>query len=288
MTQFLKNILVIFTIILMTANGTNAQSPVADPQLVLAPSNPYTKIDHSTMRCQYRQTIVNDPRNPEKSTRENIMLLQIGKDVSRYSDIKKIMGDSLMLALEKQGADNNTIIRKLLPLERGRSSEVILKNYPNGKITFTNYLMASYLYEEVYKSPNWKLGQDTTTILGYPCRLATTNFRGRNYRAWFAPDIPVDDGPWKLRGLPGLILKATDDKNEVSFECISIEKVSWQDDIYLSNPNLGYIRTSKSAYEKLVRDFQENPAGYIQPVLQTELPASAKRKRAYNPIELSE
>lgn len=78
------------------------------------------------MRCQYRQTIVNDPLNPEKSIRENIMLLQIGKDVSRYSDIKKIMGDSLMLALEKQGADNNTIIRKLLPLDRGRSSEVIL------------------------------------------------------------------------------------------------------------------------------------------------------------------
>ena len=193
-----------------------------------------------------------------------------------------------MLALEKQGVDNNTIIRKLLPLERGRSSEVILKNYPKGKITFTNYLMASYLYEEVYKSPHWKLGRDTTTILGYPCRLATTSFRGRNYRAWFAPDIPVDNGPWKLRGLPGLILKATDDKNEVSFECISIEKVSWEDDIYLSNPNLGYIRTSKSAYEKLVCDFQENPAGYIQPVLQTELPASAKRKRAYNPIDLSE
>ncbi len=274
-------------VIILATTKVNAQSPVAEPQLVLAPSNPYTKIDHSTMRCQYRQTIVNDPRNPEKSTRENIMLLQIGKDVSRYSDIKKIMGDSLMLALEKQGADNN-IIRKLLPLERGRSSEVILKNYPKGKITFTNYLMASYLYEEVYKAPNWKLGRDTTPILGYPCRLATTSFRGRNYRAWFAPDIPVDDGPWKLRGLPGLILKATDDKNEVSFECISIEKVSCQDDIYLSNPNLGYIRTAKSAYEKLVRDFQENPAGYIQPVLQTELPASAKRKRAYNPIELSE
>ena len=54
----------------------------------------------------------------------------------------------------------------------------------------------------------WKISKESQKILGYTTYKATTKFRGRNYTAWFAPDIPYNYGPWKLSGLPGLILKA--------------------------------------------------------------------------------
>lgn len=44
-------------------------------------------------------------------------------------------------------------------------------------------------------------------IGGYICTKAIARFRGRNYIAWFTPQIPLPYGPWKLIGLPGLILK---------------------------------------------------------------------------------
>jgi GLPGLI family protein len=64
---------------------------------------------------------------------------------------------------------------------------------------------------------DWELLSDTMTILKQKCYAAKTHFRGRNYKAFYAPSIPLPDGPWKFGGLPGLILKISslDEENIV-------------------------------------------------------------------------
>lgn len=57
----------------------------------------------------------------------------------------------------------------------------------------------------------WEITKESKKILGYTTYKATTKFRGRDYIAWFAPDLSYNYGPWKLHGLPGLILKADTD-----------------------------------------------------------------------------
>jgi GLPGLI family protein len=47
--------------------------------------------------------------------------------------------------------------------------------------------------------------------------------RGRDYTVWFAPDIPVSAGPWKLWGLPGLIVEARSDDGRVYFVLTSLQ-----------------------------------------------------------------
>ncbi len=54
----------------------------------------------------------------------------------------------------------------------------------------------------------WTLTDDTLTVSGYLCQQATATFRGVAWTAWYTEEIPSSVGPWRLRGLPGLIVDA--------------------------------------------------------------------------------
>jgi len=70
---------------------------------------------------------------------------------------------------------------------------------------------------------DWKISNETKEIGTIECTKATTSFRGRDYTAWFSFSIPLPYGPWKLQGLPGLILEAYDTNKEIYFYFKSIE-----------------------------------------------------------------
>lgn len=69
----------------------------------------------------------------------------------------------------------------------------------------------------------WEMvGDSVRSILGYRCALAKTRYGGREWYAWFAMELPFNSGPWKLCGLPGLILQAEDADREYVFEAIGL------------------------------------------------------------------
>lgn len=82
----------------------------------------------------------------------------------------------------------------------------------------------SHFYTEPLCEMQWQIGDSTKTILGYECIIAETDFHGRNWKVWFTPEIPIQDGPWKFCGLPGLILEATDSTGQHSFIADGIEE----------------------------------------------------------------
>lgn len=73
-----------------------------------------------------------------------------------------------------------------------------------------------YVQDEIFH-PEWNLHKEQKEIAGFVCQKATTHYRGREYQVWFAPEIPVNFGPWKLNGLPGLILEARDQTGQIEF-----------------------------------------------------------------------
>ena len=88
-------------------------------------------------------------------------------------------------------------------------------------------LSAMFYLKEDVKPQAWRLlDEETEDFLGYNCRKAATNFRGRYYEVLFTPEIPIDAGPWKFSGLPGLILKVSTPENDNDYviECTGIEK----------------------------------------------------------------
>lgn len=68
----------------------------------------------------------------------------------------------------------------------------------------------------------WSLTNEAKEISGYKVNKAIGTFRGRNYTAWYTKKIPVPAGPWKLYGLPGLILEAYDDSREIILQLTSL------------------------------------------------------------------
>ncbi len=114
-----------------------------------------------------------------------------------------------------------------------------------------------------FSTPVWQIKEDTKLIGGYTCQLATTTFKGRNYQAWFSPDIPLSYGPWKLNGLPGLILSAQDDKGEVVFEYAGFDKLEGDDRLLIAlSPDV--TTTTEVEIVKLENAFKANPSTFVQ------------------------
>jgi len=111
-------------------------------------------------------------------------------------------------------------------------------------------------YTEPLDAQLWQIGDSVKTVLGYECIVAEADYHGRHWTAWFAPDIPVPDGPWKLRGLPGLILEASEPGDQHYFLAKGIETSHM--DIVPIYPSVDYERMTRKELLKGRRNSLEN------------------------------
>lgn len=128
-------------------------------------------------------------------------------------------------------------------------------------------LFNSYFYDDVWLNIDWKIQDDTTSIGDFKCKKAIGDFRGRTYTAWFTEEIPLPYGPWKLFGLPGLILEAKDSENrfEIKFQAIKYPCENCELDV--SKPTADEVKTLKEYV-----DFRDNYQDYVFRKMQSRLP----------------
>lgn len=104
-------------------------------------------------------------------------------------------------------------------------NEELMKDMENRRLTIRSRMgFKTYRIDTALPPIDWKILPDKKTIGQYACQQATGQYGGRQWEVWFAPDLPYQDGPWKLTGLPGLILEARDSRDEVSFTFVSIKQ----------------------------------------------------------------
>ena len=120
----------------------------------------------------------------------------------------------------------------------------IYKNREEGVINSVyNAFVENFITEQkTDEINNWEIINETDTVFNYPCQKAVTNYAGRLYTAWFTMDIPINDGPWKFCGLPGLILKVSDDENLFEYLAIGLEQYDGNKEIV--KDNVKYEKTS--------------------------------------------
>lgn len=105
---------------------------------------------------------------------------------------------------------------------------------------------------------DWELLDGDTIVCGYACQRARTSFRGRTWMVWYAPELPYQDGPWKLSGLPGLIVKAYDTEGDFFFEAVEII-IPENEYIYHHPQYDDYVQGSFKRVQNLKKIRLENP-----------------------------
>ncbi|MBZ9779525.1 GLPGLI family protein [Psychroflexus sp. CAK8W] len=73
----------------------------------------------------------------------------------------------------------------------------------------------------------WELSPNKTKEINtFTCFEAKTTFRGSKIVAYYAPGIPAGFGPFKLKGLPGLILEAYNEYSGLKYHWKAIKIIS--------------------------------------------------------------
>ena len=199
----------------------------------------------------YVYKFIPDSTNIENVAKE-FMILNVDKEKSEYYSAEQYNSDSTQVANTYKGLMNMPTNKEMINLR--------IEKFPNiDKIKFiervgnTKYLVN----EDVHLT--WKLLPEFSTILYYKVQKASTNFGGRHWTAWFAKDIAIQDGPYKFKGLPGLILKIEDDSKSHNFELKAI-KNSIENLIYPEVNNYKKIEVSYSQYLKAYKNYRKYPA----------------------------
>lgn len=112
---------------------------------------------------------------------------------------------------------------------------------------------------------NWTISDETKIVQGYKLQKATTIFGGRNWTAWFSKDIPFNEGPFKFRGLPGLIFEIQDSNNNFIYHLIKSQKlpaVISTDDFLESNFGTKAIPVTEKQKKKLLVEFYNDPFAF--------------------------
>lgn len=96
---------------------------------------------------------------------------------------------------------------------------VVLSDLTEDKMVVREFVyMRAFTYEEPgIPQIDWFYVDTMANILGKNCSLATGHFRGREYKVWFDKEVPISVGPWKLMGIPGLLVYAHDERHEITF-----------------------------------------------------------------------
>ena len=217
-------------------------------------------LDTSYLHVNYEAKL---KMNKEKKHINRNVVLEIGKDVSVCYDSKFrqfiALDDSLKMVRASVGEwirtmENNGTFGRTV-------SFAVYKHLPAmNELTYTDEIFRYlYYYEQELPAIDWQMQNADSVVCGYSCSKAVGEWRDRRWTVWYSMDIPIDDGPWKLQGLPGLILHAEDAQGDFFFTCVGIEEkrspiILWGDHMRKCTPEW---------FQREITEFWKDQSGYV-------------------------
>ena len=214
-------------------------------------------------RFIYEYKFISDSTNISDIKTE-MMFLDTSKDGSKYYSYTVFNSDSLMkVDLEKQLATTGSInVRS--DMRKGNVRYSVTKTYPDYKTYIHKKLvMDAYKVSEDRKI-NWKILSEKEKIGEWNAQKAEADFAGRHWTAWFSTDIPIQDGPYKFQGLPGLIVKIEDKTGSHKIELKGIKNINGDLDINVWEAK--EIAINSKQFQKVMKEYENDPTKGIKQI----------------------
>ena len=141
------------------------------------------------------------------------MVLDIGKKTVKFYDLEFLKVDSIS---KKTGENWQT---------NSQTQQLIKRNLGEDKNLNYKDVMFDYYVIESNDKMNWSITPETKMIGEHKVQKATTDFGGRKWTAWFNTDFPLNEGPYKFRGLPGIIFEIADSQNHYQYRLVKNYKL---------------------------------------------------------------
>ena len=227
-----KKIITIIIALASVCGGAMAQ-PKVNGEAPIREKRGYNQrivIDTATVRVLYA---LNAKDIKDENTYLDLGKLEIGKRVKKYSSEFIYTSDLEVIRWKREKGHKGNVPKTFFI--RGEKadkwSELVYSDYIVRGNELKEYACfplwaerENCSYTEPWPLMQWTLADEQQTILGHRCQKATCRFRGRDFVAWFAADVPVKGGPWKFGGLPGCILKVYDVQKIYVWEAVAIER----------------------------------------------------------------
>ncbi|MGA9213585.1 GLPGLI family protein [Kaistella sp.] len=164
-----------------------------------------------THRFVYELTFKRDSTKSKLDSTK--LVLDIGENEVKFYDMEFLVVDSISKNKNEKWIINSES-QQLIKRKKGSN---IHQNYRDN--------LFDYFLIESKDDMKWKISPETKKVAEYQLQKAETNFGGRSWIAWFCKDIPMNEGPYKFQGLPGLIFEIADTRNDYSYKLINSKKL---------------------------------------------------------------
>ena len=165
-------------------------------------------------------------------------------------------------------------------------SDILYKNMKENRFSSQNEVFGKiFLIKDSLKTLDWKLENETKNIGNYTCYKATIKreievvesgisvngdkdleanegeepkMREITITAWYTPQIPVNNGPERYQGLPGLILEVNDGQQTIICSKVVLNP---EDKVTIKEPEKGTVLNQEkfeTIVNKRMREEQEN------------------------------
>lgn len=180
------------------------------------------EIDKSKVVVVYSYSCKTQNADGQDVTDRSRFVLQVGNKVNKFYPY-----DQYLQNFEFEKVTDKNLSMEDLSTARSLSIPDVWTNYPEGKVTTRDAIFPNY-YETETKKPTikWDLKDGTSEQCGYTCNEAECEFHGKSWKVYYTEEIPTTAGPWKLGGLPGLIVSATDAEGIHQFKLELLENAS--------------------------------------------------------------
>ncbi|MGI9579769.1 GLPGLI family protein [Chryseobacterium sp. RRHN12] len=192
-----------------------------------------------------------------------IMFLDVVSKGSKFYSKDVFESDSLMTAsMEKQLQAGSTEVNFSGIKFKGKVLYSVEKSYPDYSVSFFNNLSADEYLVQDERKQGWQILPEKEKIGTFNAQKAVCNFAGRKWTAWFTPDLPIQDGPYKFSGLPGLIVKIEDASRTHSFELKGSKKLpagyEWKSTKEKERFN-ALVTVTEAKYRKAFKEYLADP-----------------------------